>query len=342
MEPEIRGKDRLLAALAGLTRHLPGPVLRLAGGRPRVNDRGVALDPQLQLMMKVNHRSGLGLRHESVETARENIRRSVGLASRPVPEGLAIDALTIAGRPARRYRPPGRPKPLLVYYHGGGFVIGDLDTIHRTCARIAHEADLVVVSIDYRLAPEHPWPAGVEDADAAFRECHARAAELGGDPERVGVGGDSAGGNLAAVTSLRLRDAGGPLPAFQQLIYPSTDQRKQTDSITRFADGLLLTKESIDWFQDQYAPDVLHPHASPLLADDLSGLPPAVLVTAGFDPLRDEGEQYGAALEAAGVEVVHIDAADQVHGFVSMDQGSPGADRAFARLNEATKRLAYR
>jgi acetyl esterase len=342
VEPPVQGTDRLLAVCGAALARMPDALIQLAAGPPRFNRRGVRLDPRVQLLMRANEATRLGVRDAPVEVARQNIRRSVGLVSRPVPPPITVSPDTIAGRPARVYRPPGGPKPVLVYFHGGGFVIGDLDTIHRSCARIAHEVDAVVVSIDYRLAPEHPWPAGVEDAEAAFRDTWDRTAALGGIPGRVGVGGDSAGGNLAAVTSLRLRDSGGPLPTFQQLVYPATDQRKQTASLVEFAEGLLLTRASVDWFQAHYAPDVLHPHASPLLAEDLSGLPPAVVATAGFDPLRDEGERYAAALREAGVEVEHIDAEDQVHGFLSMDRASPGADRAFARLNAATKRLAWR
>ena len=245
--------------------------------------------------------------------------------------------------PARLYTPPGDAdrRPLLLWLHGGGWVVGDLDTADATCGRASVEMNAVVASIAYRLAPEHPWPAGLQDTLAAFRDAVARADELGVDPARIGIGGDSAGGNLATIAARQLRDEPGAAPAFQLLVYPATDLRRNTRSFSEFADGFLLTADGMSWCLDKVQADPLSPDASPLLAEDLSGLAPAVVVTAGFDPLRDEGEAYASALDAAGVAVTHIDAADQIHGFLAMDLMSTAADTTVAQLLSATRAPAW-
>src|SRR6185436_3048436 len=202
--------------------------------------------------------------------------------------------------PVRHYRTPAVAASLLVFYHGGGMVIGDLDTHDQLCRRICRDGDVHVVSVDYRLAPEHKAPASVGDADAAYRWALEHAAELGADPARIAVGGDSVGGTLAAVVTQRARDEGARLPALQLLIYPVTDWSGDTRSKTLFAEGFYLTKRHLDWFTGHYlsgAPvGATDPVVSPLLAEDLSGLPPALVLTAGFDPLRDEGNAYAEAM----------------------------------------------
>jgi acetyl esterase len=222
--------------------------------------------------------------------------------------------------PARLYRPaPDGTLPLLVLFHGGGFVFGDVETHDRTARRFAAEGEVAVLSVDYRLAPEHPFPAGVNDAEAATRWAAAHAAELGTDPDRVVVSGDSAGGNLAAVVALRLRDAGGPPLAGQLLIYPTTDMRAgdRYPSKRELADGYGLSGHDMDWFGQQYIRDEAdagRPDASPMAAADLSGLPPAFVLTAEFDPLRDEGDAYARRLADAGVPVEHVRLPGAIHG----------------------------
>jgi acetyl esterase len=220
----------------------------------------------------------------------------------------------------RVYTPPGTgPFPLLVFFHGGGFVVCDLDTHDAICRNLCAGAGCVVASVDYRLAPEHRFPAATDDCLAATRWTAAHAAELGGDPARVAVGGDSAGGLLAAVTALRVRDEGGPRLAGQLLIYPTTDLGPpSTPSFSENAEGYGLTARDVPWFWDKYLNDpseARHPHASPLHAPDLRGLPPALVVTAEYDVLRDEGERYGERLREAGVPTTISRHDGVVHGF---------------------------
>ena len=221
-------------------------------------------------------------------------------------------ALEATGRPGRSrcgfYRGTGvdkdQPQPALVYFHGGGWVIGDLESHDQLCRALANAVPRIVVSVDYRLAPEHKFPAAVEDAIAATRWIAANAARLGIDAGRLAVGGDSAGGNLAAVVSLDARDRGGPRLVHQFLIYPGTDMRMGWPSLERHAQQLPLTRAGMHWFIAHYLRndgDKTDWRASPLLASSLTGLPPALVITAGFDPLCDEGEAYAEALRKAGV-----------------------------------------
>jgi len=224
---------------------------------------------------------------------------------------------------ARHYVPsePGSRHPLLVFLHGGGWSIGDLDTHDEPCRILCRHGGMHVLSVDYRLAPEHPFPAGVEDAKAALEWAIDHAEELGADPARVAVGGDSAGGNLAAVATQMLARARDRVPALQVLIYPATDFTQRRASIELFGEGLFLTGADRSWCQNNYLGPDAHPsdpRASPLLAENLSGLPPAIVVTAAFDPLRDEGEAYAHTLEAAGTRVVLRRFPGLIHGFINM------------------------
>ena len=225
--------------------------------------------------------------------------------------------------PVRIYRPPGDGLlPVVVYFHGGGWVIGDITSHDTVCHRLASGVPAVVVNVDYRLAPEHRFPAGVEDCDAATRWVSDHAADLGADPARLAVAGDSAGGNLAAVVARRSRDRGGPPIAFQLLIYPATDMTRSLASHTENGTGYLLETDTMTWFLDHYlgGADARQPDASPLFAEDLSGLPPALVVTAEFDPLRDEGEAYAERLAEAGVAVTSSRYDGMIHGFYGMDR----------------------
>jgi acetyl esterase len=242
---------------------------------------------------------------------------------------------------ARHYCPAtAGPAPLLVFYHGGGWTIGDLDTHDALCRLTCRDADVHVLSIDYRLAPEHPAPAAVDDAYAAFLWAREHAGDLGAMSGKVAVGGDSAGGNLAAVVSQLARDDG-PMPVLQWLIYPRTDFTAQTRSLSLFADGFLLTKRDIDWFEAQYlggsGVEPMDPRVSPLLAGSLSGLPPALIATAGFDPLRDEGDRYAAALRAAGTAVDLRTAGSLTHGFASLFSLGGGSAVATTELVSALR-----
>jgi acetyl esterase len=211
--------------------------------------------------------------------------------------------------------------PVLVYYHGGGWVIGDLDTHDTLCRELANGSGCAVVAVDYRMGPEHRFPAAVDDSIAAARWVRANAASLQLDATRMAVGGDSAGGNLAAVLAIAARDAGDLPLAFQLLIYPGTDQRRGTPSHRSNGQGYLLTSDTIDYFHDHYIDDPRHDldwRASPLLHTDLSRLPPAFVLTAGYDPLRDEGLQYAQALSEAGNRADLVCFERQIHGFVTM------------------------
>ena len=321
--PTIDSTPSRLEILAGRAlMSLPRPVQRLLAGRPvRVGD--VQLDVEIQLLLKVDELVGRTEQKASVPEARADLKRSaLSVAGEPRPL-REIRWLSAGGVPARLYVPEGGdpPAPLLVYYHGGGHVAGDLDSHDTVCRFLADEARVRVLSVDYRLAPENPFPAAVEDALTALRYAVAHAGELGADPGRVGVGGDSAGGNLAAVVSQLGVDGGGPVPAFQLLIYPVCDLVDERPSRELFAEGYLLTREDIAWYTGHYLPnpeDASDPRVSPLLREDLSGLPPAHVVTAGFDPLRDEGEEYARRMRDAGVPVTLRRYPATVHGFVNM------------------------
>jgi len=224
----------------------------------------------------------------------------------------------------------------MVYFHGGGWVLCDLDTHDVVCSAIARRAGASVVSVDYRLAPEHKFPAAVVDSYAATAWVAANAAQLGIDVRRISVGGDSAGGNLAAVVSLKSRDENGPAIARQAMIYPVTDLSSfATASYQEFAQGYQLTKTEMEWFRDLYLPsmqDARHPHASPLLASDLRGLPAALIITAECDPLRDEGEAYAKRLEEAGVPVTCTRYPGMIHPFFSLSGAIPQAFDAIQQV----------
>jgi len=248
--------------------------------------------------------------------------------------------------PVRVYRPAGvegDALPILVWLHGGGWVIGDVETYDALARALANRAGAVVVSVDYRLAPEDPYPAGLEDCIAAVRWVADNAAELGGDPDRIALGGDSAGGNLTAVVAQQLRESG-PALRFQLLVYPVTDARFGTASMDENAEGFFLTREAMFWFRGHYLGDdsslIEDPRVSPLLAaaDALEGLPPALVITAEYDPLRDEGEQYGQALQAAGVDTTITRYDGMIHGFFSMREMLPDAAVAVDEATEALRK----
>ena len=278
----------------------------------------MSLHPQVVQLIERAAKSPLPPFYEVPVHVARRIYRDTRAALSPRAPDVAEARLLIAPGPValRAYRPAGsRPEealPALVYFHGGGWVIGDLDTHDVLCRQLANGARCAVYSVDYRMGPEHPFPAAVED-------CLAATAFVAGRHERVAVGGDSAGGNLATVVALLARDAGAPSIAFQLLIYPATDQRMQHASIQRNGEGYLLTKQAMDYFQAQYLPrkeDFVDWRASPLLAKSLARLPPAYVITAGYDPLLDEGRAYAERMASEGVEVAYREYPDMVHGFI--------------------------
>jgi acetyl esterase len=234
-------------------------------------------------------------------------------------------------------------RPALVYFHGGGFVFGNLDTHDAVCRALAKASGAVVVAVDYRLAPEHKFPAAVDDSYAATKWVAANAERLGIDASRIAVGGDSAGGNLATVIAMRCRDAGGPALAAQVLIYPVTDVSTfETGSHRELAEGYFLTRAGMEWFTGHYlasADHKRHPEVSPLLAPNLSGLPPALIITAEFDPLRDEGEAYAQRLQQAGVPVTLTRYPGMIHGFVSMRGVLSGGRQAIQEAANFTQSM---
>ena len=314
----------LIGGLAGRALFsLPTPLLAALAGPPPPEAAG--LHPEAWLLARLS-RIGPGHTGDGVPVAEQ--RRRLALEARPLairprlPLDVADHAIPgPAGTiPARLYAPRAAPAPapLLVYYHGGGWVQGSVATHDEGCRLLAHLAGVRVLSVDYRLAPEHPHPAAVDDAIAAYAWVAAQPARVGADPARLAVGGDSAGGNLAAIVAQAARDDDALAdPAFQLLIYPACDLAEKAPSVHAFADGFLLTEESMDWYSDKYVPDrarCADPRVSPLRAADLSRLPPAFVATCVPDPLRDEGEAYAARLRAAGVPVA-LRRFGQLHGF---------------------------
>jgi acetyl esterase len=321
-----RAEHRILKQVCGLP---PGVQRRLFGPPPSIDGQTLASDAHALIRIAELPGSDSFISGMSVEQARASSRREAEVTSSRPPIPMArVEALEVPGQagpiPARIYvpaaLPAGIPAPLLVYFHGGGWVIGDLDTHDGVCRFLAAAAGTAVLAVDYRLAPEHPFPAPVEDAWAGFAWAVASSAALGIDPARIAVGGDSAGGNLAAVVSLLARAGGGAMPAMQLLIYPPTDSAGDLPSRRLFRQGFLLTKGDMDTFERHYLPpgtDATDPRVSILLAPDLTGLPPAYVATAGFDPLRDEGEAYALRMREAGVRVALRRHPGLIHSFAN-------------------------
>lgn len=262
----------------------------------------------------------------SPQGAREAASEMFPAPDQPEPVGDVME-LQIQGPdnndlPIRVYVPDSEgPHPALIYLHGGGWVLGDVDMFDPTCRALTNAADRTVISVDYRLAPEHQFPAPLEDAYAALEWTAENAEAMQIDPEDIAIGGDSAGGNLAAAAALLARDRDGPSIDRQVLIYPVTDYAFDTDSYEENGEGYLLSKSDMEWFWDQYLRDEIdgkNTYAAPLQATDLADLPPATVVTCGFDPLRDEGAAYADALRDAGVDVNHLQYGDCIHGAIQL------------------------
>jgi acetyl esterase len=308
-----------------------------------------AIDPQMRLLLEtVNAAGPMFLRAETPEQARAKMQALLEANPTPPPEIYRVEDRHIPGPgveiPIRIYTPEARP-PLgvLVYFHGGGWVLGDLDSHDRLCRALANAAGCLIVSVHYRLAPEHKFPAGAEDCFAATKWVSGNAESLGGDRSRIAVGGDSAGGNLAAAVAMMARDQGGPAIKFQLLFYPVTDCALDTVSQKEFAsDGYVLSRADMEWFWNHYLgsdADKQNPYACLMRAKNLAGLPPALIQTASHDPLRDEGERFGQRLMASGIKVTCTRYDGVTHGFVSffdaLDQGKKGIAQAAEALKQA-------
>lgn len=324
--------------LVRLLLSLPGRwLVAMSGGKP-LTIEGRTLDPRLQFL------SAMGKKQPSMETmepAQARLAAAQGLAMLDTQASHDVDIadteLPVSPQRsirARTYAPrlPNRLVPTLVYFHMGGCVIGDLETCHSFCSQIALRSGCLVVSVDYRLAPEHKFPAAVEDALAAFRWVRDNAKTLGGNPNIVAVGGDSAGGYLSAVIAQEMKRLGERPPVLQLLIYPAVDWQSQTASMTAFGDVYPLTTPIMNYFRDLYfsvpEKDALDLRASPGLNKDLSGLPPALIYTAGFDPLVDQGRDYAEALKVAGVPVLYRCYESLSHAFTAMGGTVPAARAA--------------
>jgi acetyl esterase len=319
------------------------------------------LHPQARALLALIEERGVPPTHTLAPQEARSFYRDRRTFTQPEPPRVGeVRALQAEGPlgpiPLRLYRPlaatraDGRSAassarsalPVLVYFHGGGWVIGDLDTHDTLCRELANGSGCAVVAVDYRMGPEHRFPAAVDDCIAATRWVRDAAADLGLDPTRIAVGGDSAGGNLAAVVAIAARDAGDPKLAWQLLIYPATDMRRTAPSHTTNGAGYLLTRDTIGYFHDHYIDDPRHDldwRASPLLYPDLAKLPPALVLTAGYDPLRDEGLAYAEKLTEAGSRATHVCFEREIHGFITMgrvlDEANAAVSMCAAELRRA-------
>jgi acetyl esterase len=325
--------ERLEHRVARALLRLPHALLVRLSGKPPVVRDGLTLHPEVQFLLALRERLGaVAVTALPPQEGRRRLRReALRHAGEPVEVGAVRELMLDTEHgplKARHYAPAkgaekgSERRPLLVFFHGGGFVLGDLDTHDIACRLLCRHAELHVLAVDYRLAPEHRFPAALEDAVAAFAWAHAHAEVLGADPARIAVGGDSAGGNLSAALSQHAIREGTPAPVLQLLLYPALDRTVERASLGHFAEGFFLTRAEISWFSAHYtgSPDTDYsdPRLSPLRCRELAGLPPALVVTVGFDPLRDEGEAYAAALQQAGTPVTLRRFEGLVHGFANM------------------------
>lgn len=302
------------------------------------------LDPQAQQVMEQIAALGFPPVYKVTPAqARANAKARPRAAG---PEVAKVEDRRIPGPgveiPVRIYTPAGSgPFPILAWFHGGGWVVGDLDSADATARHLAVGSRSVVVSVDYRLAPETRFPGAADDCYAATQWAVRNAAALNGDAQRIAVGGDSAGGNLAAAVALMARDRQGPALAFQLLVYPVTQRNFTTGSYQRCAEGYMLTKASMEWYWEQYLKtdiDATNPYAAPIVATNLSGLPAALVITAEFDPLCDEGEAYGQRLQAAGVATTCTRYDGMIHGFFGMAGVLDKGKQAIAEASEALRK----
>jgi acetyl esterase len=349
-DTQLTRAERTRGRVARALGRLPSRVQLKLSGRPQVEVEGQRLDPCLQLVLALSRRRArFGLCEPDPVSARSRFRRESLIFEGPKTRAGEVRDLDIEGAAgplrARHYAPTAGGADLLVFLHGGGFVIGDLETHDEACRVICLRARTHVLSVEYRLAPEHPFPAGVQDAVAALRWAQANAARFGAHPSRVSIGGDSAGGNLAAVAAQVCRADRPPLA--QLLIYPAADGSGEERASKRlFGSGYFLARADCDAFFRHYTDGTGargdDPRLSPLRAPDLSGLAPALVATAGFDYLRDEGDAYAEALQEAGVRVAWRRFTSLAHGFVNMTGVCPAAAAALAEVARDWRALLER
>jgi acetyl esterase len=330
---------------------LPAPVTRLIAGPRVVSPDGATLDVEAQILLRFAKLAGRpDVADLGAQRGREDMERSVPIVDFRRITVKAFDRTVPGPRgaiPVRIYHPRSRPAPcpVLVFFHGGGFVVGSIASHDGLCRALAEKTDAIVVSVAYGLAPEQRFPAGVDDGVAATRWVIANAASFGGDPRAVAVGGDSAGGNIAAVVAQETRDDA-VSPVFQLLVYPATDLTRSLPSHRLFAEGYMLTKRSMDWYLANYVTEAekTTPRASPLFASPavLRGIAPALVFTAGFDPLRDEGRAYAEKMTSAGVPVEYQCVEGGIHGFFSCGGVFAHARRAVDDASHALRRAFER
>ena len=331
--------NKLAVLFRLLLTRLPEAVLAIyyAGRRERLGDR--VMDPKAQAVGIFANTVRDPNEVPVIEVTRAQVRQITEVFDEPCPPLAQKRDIRVGGAagelPARLYCDTAEPAglPVLVYFHGGGWVQCDLDTHDGIAGKLAKWSGCIVIAVDYRLAPEHPFPAAIDDGLAAYRWVRGHAAELGGDPARVGVGGDSAGGNLSAVISQQT--APEEHPALQVLIYPATDARMESPSIAEMPDAYIIPKDRMLWYRETYMgefKDLEDLRLSPLLAPDLSGQPKAYVVTGGFDPLRHEGDAYAEALKAAGNDVTHRPFPGQIHAFVSLTKIIPQGNQCIREI----------
>lgn len=315
---------------------LPSPVLRAMSGGGVVYKGGRTLDPRFQFFAHAAKKLP-PMTSLSPAEAVAGSARGLAAVQGPLEPGVRTESLSVEGPngpiPCRAYRPENQDSsaPLIVYAHMGGGVIGDLETCHAFCSILARIVRTAVISVDYRLAPDHKFPAGLEDVLAAYRWARDNTARFGAAPAPPAIGGDSMGGNFAAIVAQEMARKGEPQPAAQILIYPAVDVASETPSMTTYADAYPLTRATMDWFMGHYMSadaDPADPRLSPDRAEDVSGLAPAVIATAGFDPLVDQGEAYAKRLQAAGVPVLYRCYDSLAHGFTAFTGAIPAADGA--------------
>jgi len=320
--------------------------LRFLDGH-RITMGGRTMDPKAQIVGEFVKSIRVPGYYPPLPELRQQLRVMVSLMDEPAPELARIEDIRIPGPageiPARVYSSSAArtPQPAVVYFHGGGWVQGDLETHHGLCARLAKHAGVLVVAVDYRLAPEHKFPAAVDDCVAAYRWARTKGRDVGADIARVAVAGDSAGGNLSAGVSQLAAAEGSPVPTCQVLIYPAVDFSLDTSSHREMVEGHVIPRERVLWYMQQYLrsdADKTDQRASPLRAASLEGQPPAMIVTAGFDPLRDEGRAYGDRLREAGVDVVYREFPGQIHAFVSLTKAIPQGMAATLEIADYLRR----
>jgi acetyl esterase len=334
--PPLRGRLALERLAVRTVLSLPSAALRLLAGGGAVYRGGRTLDPRFQLLAAFARRQPAVAERTPEEVRRANAQALAVVSGAPA-QGVSREPLEVPGAAgplrARLYRPAGQDPaaPVMVYAHFGGGVIGDLEAAEAFCSLLAAQVRCPVVSVEYRLAPEHRFPAGLEDMLAAYRWCREQAARFGAPPGEAMIGGDSMGGNFAAVIPQLLKAAGEPQPRLQLLIYPAVDMSSETPSMATYGEAFPLTRSYIDWFLAHYlGPDAdpADPRASPLRAASLEGLAPAVMASAGFDPLLDQGEAYAKALKAAGVPTAYRCYDSLAHGFTAFTGAVPAAEAA--------------